>query len=152
MKLTFVVNFINIFVQIFHTNVVSAAFLLLHVCRKSCWNDVRTKNVHVKHWWNWLLDGEEEKPKEDCFVKVSFNVFLALVLVMVKNLSLFRIFPQKLFFLLSFVAVPHSPSIRSNLWIQFKQTFFLQVRKTFFLQVRKTFFYKFVHNLLFFYV
>ncbi len=24
-----------------------------NVTRKSCQNDVRTKNLYVKHWWNW---------------------------------------------------------------------------------------------------
>jgi len=36
------------YVHIFCTNVVSAAFLYLHVCRKSCQNDIRPKNSDVK--------------------------------------------------------------------------------------------------------
>jgi len=40
------------YVHIFHMNVVLAAF---HVRRKSCRNNVRTKNLHVKCWWNWHL-------------------------------------------------------------------------------------------------
>jgi len=45
------------YVQIFCLNVVSAAFFLvtctLCVCGKSYRNDIRTKNLYVKCWWNW---------------------------------------------------------------------------------------------------
>ncbi len=44
-------------VWIFHTNVCFGSFYYIHVttCRKSCWNDVRTKNTRVLHWWKWRL-------------------------------------------------------------------------------------------------
>jgi len=28
-------------------------FYFVHATRKSCQNDVCTKNLYVKHWWNW---------------------------------------------------------------------------------------------------
>ncbi len=40
------------YVQIFHANIVLAAFSTF---MESCQNDVRTKNSYVKCWWNWRL-------------------------------------------------------------------------------------------------
>jgi len=45
------VNFINILRANF---LYERCFLELHVCRKSCRNDIHTKNLYVKCWWNWL--------------------------------------------------------------------------------------------------
>ncbi len=30
-----------------------SSFYYVHTTRKSCRNDVCTKNLYVKHWWNW---------------------------------------------------------------------------------------------------
>jgi len=58
MKLTLAVNFINIFCAFFSYARRFGSFFLvtctLHVHRKSCWNNVCTKNSYVKCWWNWL--------------------------------------------------------------------------------------------------
>jgi len=42
-----------VFVLLFCTNIILAAFLWFHEQRKSCQNDVRMKNLCVKCWWNW---------------------------------------------------------------------------------------------------
>ncbi len=47
------VNFINVNVQFFCTNVRFGSFYYIHVTRKSCWNDVCMKNAWVLRWWNW---------------------------------------------------------------------------------------------------
>ncbi len=48
MNLTLAVNFINVIPVRFSYNIVLAAFLQLHVHRKSCQNDVCTKKLYVK--------------------------------------------------------------------------------------------------------
>jgi len=30
-----------------------SSFYYIHAARKSCRNDVHTKNSYIKHWWNW---------------------------------------------------------------------------------------------------
>jgi len=50
-QLTPVVNFINIK----RTNVHFCSFYYVHVARKSCQNNVRSKNARVLRWWNWRL-------------------------------------------------------------------------------------------------
>jgi len=32
-----------------------SSFYYVHATRKSCQNDICTKNLYVKHWWNWDL-------------------------------------------------------------------------------------------------
>ncbi len=46
------VNFINVLRLHF---LYEHCFGSLHVCRKSCRNDVCTKNSYVKCWWNWHI-------------------------------------------------------------------------------------------------
>jgi len=43
------------YVWIFRTNVHFGSFYCIHVTRKSCWNDIRTKNACILRWWNWHL-------------------------------------------------------------------------------------------------
>ncbi len=50
-----VVKFINILRAYFCMNLRFGSFYYVHVTRKSCWNDIRTKKACVLHWWNWLL-------------------------------------------------------------------------------------------------
>jgi len=62
------------YARIFCSNVISAAYLQFHVCRKSCQNDIGTKNMYIKCWWNWLLI-EEQKQKQLVGLKVKMFLF-----------------------------------------------------------------------------
>jgi len=43
------------YLQIFRTNICFSSLYYVRTTRKSCQNDVRTKNVPVLQWWNWHL-------------------------------------------------------------------------------------------------
>ncbi len=53
MKLTPVVNFINILHTNFSYKWHFSSCFYVHVTRKSCRNDVHMKKVIIKRWWNW---------------------------------------------------------------------------------------------------
>jgi len=50
------VNFIKFFAGAFFAWKLFWQLFWLHVPRKSCWNDVRTKNARKNRWWNWHLN------------------------------------------------------------------------------------------------
>ncbi len=54
--------------QIFRTNIVSAAFSMCMWLEESCRNDVGTKNLYVKCWWNWRQHTLCHWKFEDCAI------------------------------------------------------------------------------------
>ncbi len=64
------------YVRIFRTHVVSAAFLWLHVRRKSYQNNFHTKNWYVKCWWNWRQEGATYGPQRLIFLALTMPFWL----------------------------------------------------------------------------
>ncbi len=56
MKLTTAVNFIKDKQAHFSYERCFASIFYIHVTRKSCQNDIYTKNSRVLRWWNWRED------------------------------------------------------------------------------------------------
>ncbi len=78
------VNFINIYVHVFCTNVVSAAFFLVwrtYVRKKSCQNDIRMKNARafnvdeIDPRWKWMKVKKINLPKDQSFGIIKMMMF-----------------------------------------------------------------------------
>jgi len=72
-----VVNFINVKCTNFYMNVCFGSFYYVHVTRKSCWNDVRTKNARILRWWSWrlVIPNKLGQSRVACFNRVRLDKF-----------------------------------------------------------------------------
>ncbi len=53
-----------------------SSFYYVHATRKSCRNDVRTKNLYVKHWWNWHLVKQNVKIRDQQLTQAVSTISL----------------------------------------------------------------------------